>query len=191
MKDQINNYFNRYINLSEQELNDFCSCLKIKTFQKNEYLLQEGQVCKNKYFISEGLVRSSYIDKKGNEKILEFGIENWWVTNIDSFSKEGSSQYDIQAIEPTTVLMLSKVNLEKLYHSIPQLERAFRVITENMLIAFQRRNYFFMKKNSKERYNSLIKGIPGFAQRVPQYMIASYLEITPEYLSTIRKNENS
>ena len=171
MKDQINNYFNRYINLSEQELNDFYSCLKIKTFQKNEYLLQEGQVCKNKYFISEGLVRSSYIDKKGNEKILEFGIENWWVTNIDSFSKEGSSQYDIQAIEPTTVLMLSKVNLEKLYHSIPQLERAFRVITENMLIAFQRRNYFFMKKNSKERYNSLIKGIPGFAQRVPQYMI--------------------
>lgn len=188
MKEQIKKYFDRYVAFSDTEADQIYSKLILKTFQKKEYILKEGQVCKNKYFILNGLVRSFYINNKGNENITQFAIENWWVTNMESLISETPSLSSIQTLENTQVLMINKEELEKLYISIPKLERLFRIITENMLIAIQRRNDVYLQMKSKTRYDNFIKYFPGFSQRVPQYMIASYLKITPEYLSELKKN---
>lgn len=188
MKEQLKRYFSRYVAFSNAEIDEVFSKLRTKTFQKKDYILREDQICRSNYFIISGLTRSFYIDQKGTERITQFALENWWVTSMESFIKETPSYLSIQAIEQTTVLILNKEDQNALYRSIPKLERLFRIITEKMLIAFQRKNDIYMRMKSKDRYNDLIKNFPDFAQRVPQYMIASYLEITPEYLSELRKN---
>jgi CRP-like cAMP-binding protein len=187
MKNKLKNYFDRYVDLSEEDIESIFLRLEVINLKKKDFLLHEGKICKNKYFILDGLVRLFELSVNGNETITQFGIENWWITNLDSFINETPSRTSIQALEKTVVLSINKKNLEDLFLSIPKLERAFRMITENMLIAHQRKDEVYMKKTSKERYYSLVKTIPNFAQRVPQYMIASYLNITPEYLSEIRK----
>jgi len=189
MKQQLHNYLNRYVSFSETEVDMFYEVLTPKTFNKKDYLLKEGELCKDKYFIIEGLVRIYKIDAKGNEKIAHFGLENWWMTNMESFILQEPSLLYIQAIENTKVLAISKMNLELAFQKIPKLERLFRIITENMFVAIERKNELYMKYSSKERYHNLVDHIPDFAQRVPQYMIASYLDITPEYLSEIRKKK--
>ncbi|MFV1448523.1 Crp/Fnr family transcriptional regulator [Maribacter sp. HS] len=186
MKEKIHKYFNRYVEFNRDEINEFCSKIKIKTFDKKEYILKEGQICNNRYFILEGLVRSFYTDYKGNEKIIQFALENWWITDTDSFINQIPSFSSIQTLEKTTVLILNKKDLETLYFSNTKLERLFRMISEKTLIAIQRKANFYLQMNSKDRYNLFTTQFPIFAQRVPQYMIASYLEITPEYLSEIR-----
>ncbi|OEK07564.1 hypothetical protein A8C32_17355 [Flavivirga aquatica] len=108
---------------------------------------------------------------------------------MESFILEKPSHLFIQALEDTTVLLITKENLELAYVNIPKLERVFRIITENMLIAIERKNEYYIKMGSKERYTSFISELKTFSQRVPQYMIASYLQITPEYLSELRKNK--
>lgn len=188
MKAQVKKYCNRYLEFSDDEIDYFYNILTPKTFEKKEYLLNEGEVCRNNFFIMKGIVRSFYINSKSEEKIVQFGIENWWITNTESFIKETPSLLYMQAIENTTVLILDKTNLEGLYTSIPKFESLFRIIAENTLIAIRRRSEFYMKNDSKERYNLFVNSFPDFAQRVPQYMIASYLDVTPEYLSTLRKN---
>ncbi|WP_428741721.1 Crp/Fnr family transcriptional regulator [Tenacibaculum sp.] len=189
MKQQIKKYFNRYVEFSDAEINEIYSKLTARTYKKKEFILCEGQICKSNYFIINGLVRSFYIDSKGNEKITQFALENWWITNMESFANKTPSLSSIQALEQTQVLLINKKELEKLYLSMPKLERLFRIITEKMLIASQRRSDIYLQMTSKDRYNDLIKKFPGFSQRVPQYMIASYLEITPEYLSELRKTK--
>lgn len=187
MKEQIKKYFNRYVNFSDAEIDDVYSHLIVKTFQKKEMILHEKSICNYNYFIIKGVIRSYYIDAKGNEKITQFAIDNWWITNIESFvNKTPSTQY-LQSLEKTTALLLSKDVLETLYIKHPKLERLFRIVTENMLIANQRKNDVFLQMKSKERYTFFVEKLPDFNQRVPQYMIASYLEITPEYLSELRK----
>ncbi|BDS11316.1 Crp/Fnr family transcriptional regulator [Aureispira anguillae] len=187
LKEQLKKYLLRYVKFSDQEIAIIYKALTVKTYNKKDFLLREGQICRQYFFLTKGLVRSFYIDEKGTEKITEFAIENWWLTEIESLKMECPSMVNIQAVEKTSVLCLSKTNLETLYRTIPKLERFFRLITENKLIAIQRRANFFMKRNSKERYEFFISRLAHFAQRVPQYMVASYLEITPEYLSELRK----
>mgnify|MGYP003632568476 CR=1 FL=1 len=188
MKEQVKKYFNRYVEFSDSEIDEIFSKLRQKTFQKKAYVLREGGICTDRYFIISGLVRSFYIDHKGNEKITQFAIQNWWVTSMESFIKKTPSAISIQALEKTEILIIDKDELEKLFLSIPKLERLFRIITENMLIATQRKNDIYLQMKSKNRYDDFINHFPDFIQRVPQYMIASYLEITPEYLSELRKS---
>ena len=187
MQAAIQRYFNRYIPFNDEETRFFCSYLQPKTFRKKEYLLREGQICHYQFFILEGLVRHFYIDSKGQEQTTQFGIENWWVTNMESFLRQCSSELSIQAIEETTALLLTKRDLEYLYQKLPKLERAFRIITENMLIAIQRRNAFHWYMKSEDKYDMVRAHLPEFLQRVPQYMVASYLGMTPEHYSTVRK----
>ncbi|WP_282081256.1 Crp/Fnr family transcriptional regulator [Aquimarina algiphila] len=187
MKNQLYKYLNRYAKFDNVDIELIYKNGVIQTYDNKEFLLEQNSVCKYKYFISKGLVRQYKVEDSGNENISAFAIENWWITNLDSFINETNSLNAIQALEETTVLQITKENLEHLYSKIPKLERAFRIISENMLIAFQRKNELHMNKNSEKRYYNFVEKLPNFSQRVPQYMIASYLNITPEYLSEIRK----
>nr|WP_321235746.1 Crp/Fnr family transcriptional regulator [uncultured Psychroserpens sp.] len=188
VKEQIKTYFNRYVEFEDAEIDAIYSKLEEKTFQKKTFLLKENTICKHNYFILKGVVRLFYLDSNGHEKITQFAIDNWWITHMESFINQTPSTQYIQAIEDTTVLCLSKSNLEMLYHEHPKLERMFRLITEKMLIANLRKSDVFLQMKSKERYNVFVEMLPDFSQRVPQYMIASYLEMTPEYLSELRKH---
>lgn len=183
----IQQYFNRYIPINDEETQFFCSYLQPKTFQRKDYLLKEGQLCHYQFFILKGLVRHFYIDQKGHELTTQFGIENWWVTNLESYLKQRPSELNIQAIEETTALLLTKKDLEYLYEKLPKLERAFRIITENMLIAIQKRNAFHWYMKSEDKYKMIHDHLPEFLQRVPQYMVASYMGMTPEHYSAVRK----
>lgn len=190
MKQQLQLYLKRYAKFDDDEVAFIYNTCSVQVYKKRAYLLEQGQTCKYHYFILKGLVRQFRVEDNGNENISTFGIENWWLTNLDSFINQTSSINSIQAIEDTTVLQINKEALENLFSKIPQLERVFRIIAQNTLIAVQRKDEVYMKKSSKERYNVLVNKIPNFVQRVPQYMIASYLDITPEYLSEIRKKRN-
>ncbi len=190
MREKLKSYINRYVKMEPYEIDLIFSSMSFKRYKRKEFLLKQDDVCEERFFIIEGLVRSFTTDENATENINLFAIDNWWITDIESFVYQIPSNNSIQAIEETTVLSLSKADLEILFTKIPKLERFFRIITEHTLVAFLRKDQIYMKKNSKERYYGLIKGIPAFAQRVPQYMIASYLDITPEYLSEIRKNKN-
>jgi len=188
MKEQLQKYFTRYSDFTEAEIEVIYNHCSLKTYKKKDFLVIQNTICKHNFFILKGLVRQYRLEDNGNENISLFGIEDWWVSNLDSFVNNIPSINSIQAIEETTVLQITKKKLENLYLQIPKLEQAFRKIYINMLIALQRRSDLYMKKNSRERYYNLVKLIPNFSQRVPQYMIASYLDITPEYLSEIRKS---
>ncbi len=187
MKQQLFEYLNRYVTFESTEIDLIYSHLEERMFPSKSFLLEEGTTCRFKYFIIKGVVRSYYIDERGKEKITQFAIDNWWVTNMESFVLQIPSSQYIQAIEDTLVLCISKNDLEKLYRKCPKLERVFRLITERMLIASLRKNDVFLQMKSKERYYDFVKKLPDFVQRVPQYMIASYLEISPEYLSSLRR----
>ena len=187
MKEQIRKYLNRYVEFSDTEIDAFYSKLIVSDYTKKEFLFQEGQSCTHRYFILKGLVRTFYIDNNGNEKITQFAIENWWITDLESFVNETPSTTSIQTLEKTTLLKISKTELELLFLEIPKLERLFRIITEKTLIAIQRKNDVYLRMKNKDIYELFLNQNPEFVQRVPQYMIASYLEMTPEYLSGIRK----
>ena len=189
MKEQIVNYLNRYVSFSLEETDLFYENLTERDYEKKDFLIRQGDTSRYYYFIIKGLVRSFHLDANGKERITQFAIENWWITNLESFIRETPSEISIQALEYTQVLALRKEKLEKLYLDIPKLERFFRILTQNMLIAIQRRNEYYLRMDSKKLYESLIKNLPDFTQRVPQYMIASYLEITPEYLSELRRQK--
>jgi len=187
MKEQLKKYLIRYSDFNELEVEKIYTKCSLKVYKKKDFLLKQNSICKYKFFILKGLVRQFRVEDNGNENISTFGIENWWISNLDSFINQTLSINSIQAIEETTVLQIKKEELEYLYAEIPKLEQAFRKIYTNMIIAIQRKSDIYMKKNSRERYYCMVEQIPDFSQRVPQYMIASYLDITPEYLSEIRK----
>lgn len=187
MKEQLEKYLIRYSNFNKLEIETIYNKCSLKTYKKKDFLLKQNNICEYKFFILKGLVRQFRVEDNGKENISVFGIENWWISNLDSFINQTLSTNSIQAIEETTVLQIKKEKLEYLYVEIPKLEQTFRKIYTNMIIALQRKSDVYMKKNSRERYYYMIEQIPAFSQRVPQYMIASYLDITPEYLSEIRK----
>ncbi len=188
MDDNLLQYIRRYIDISDAEFSLFRSYLTPLMLKKKETLLKNGEVCRARYFITSGCLRLYYIDQKGNEQIMHFGIENWWITNYDSLLNNIPSHLIIEAVEKTQVLELKETSLQELYQRIPKTERFFRIIMERTYIATQRRIEFMYSLSSEEILKSFIDANPEFVQRVPQYMLASYLGITPEYLSFLRKN---
>lgn len=185
---QLRAYIERYITLTDDEFQQFYKALDLITAAKKDHLFEEGDFCSHQYFVLEGLLRMYHTDAEGNQHIEMFVIENWWVTHMDSFVNGIRSSSSLQALEASKLLVIERAKLETLFLKIPQLERLFRKITEGLYIAIQRKNERYMKLTSKERYLSLVRSFPDFAQRVPQYMIASYLNMSPEYLSEIRKS---
>lgn len=189
MNPNLIEYIKRYISISETEIDVFQSYLKPKKLKKKDFLLKEGQYCKSRYFITKGCIRLFYIDQKGNEQIIHFGIDNWWITDYESLTNEIPSKLYIQAIENTEILELSQDDFERLSVVLPKTERLFRIIMEKTYIAIQRRIEYMYSKSGKELFDIFISSNPEFTQRVPQYMIASYLGMSPEFISKIKSKK--
>ncbi len=186
MNSNLTNYLRKYITISDSEIELFQSHLTTKTIGKKEYLLKEGKTCTSRYFITKGYFRHFYIDNKSNEQIIHFGIENWWITDYASLVNKTPSKMYIQALENAEYLELSQESLENLYLKLPKIERFFRIIMEKTYIASQQRIEFMFSLSGKQLYEKFTHSNPEFSKRVPQYMLASYLGVSPEFISKIK-----
>lgn len=180
-------HLKKHITLNEDELQILSSYVKPISLKKKDFLLQEGQICKANYFTEKGCLRMFFINDKGVEQITQFALENWWVSDYMSFSTQSRSQFYIQAVEDSQIISIETHNQEELFERLPQLERYFRIMMQRAYSAAQMRVKFFHDFTKEESYRHFISLFPEFVQRIPQYMLASYLGITPEYLSELRK----
>lgn len=175
----------KHVTLTEKEqrrIPDFFTSVRTR---KHQYLLQEGQVCKYEYFILKGCCRQFETDAEGKENVLQFSIEGWWITDLDSMLTQQPSLFNIDVLEGGEVLQIDKLRLDELFTEIPAVERYYRIISQKAFIALQRRVLFFQKP-AIERYEEFITRYPFLEQRLPQHQIAAYLGITRESLSRLR-----
>jgi len=186
MKTELQQHIARFINLDNQENKMLSSYFIRHQLKKKEHLLQEGQICNSQYFIAKGCFRQYIINEKGNEQTILFGIENWWMTDYLSFQSQSPSNFFIQAIENSEVLSIEKNAMEELLEKVPKLERYFRLVMQKSFGASQVRIKYLFTMSAEERFHYMNSMFPEFVQRVPQYMLASYLDFSPEFMSKIR-----
>ncbi|HEY0894981.1 MAG TPA: Crp/Fnr family transcriptional regulator [Sphingobacteriaceae bacterium] len=183
---EIDNYLERCSSFSKQELELFHDHLRSTTVKRRSYLLQQGEVCRFEAYILKGCLKKYYIDPDGNEVILQFAVEDWWMSDISSFSEQKPSNFFIQALEDTELLMIDYNSKELLFSKIPALERVFRLMLQRSYAVLENRFYATIVHTAEERYLDFLDRYPGITSRVPQTQIASYLGITPESLSRIK-----
>lgn len=176
----------KHISLTDAEAGLFTGRLKTISVAKKEILLKEGQVCRAIYFVNSGTLRAYYSDKQDKETTIMFGVADWWITDMYSFLNQVPAIMHLDALESSEVLELSKENMDSLYVDVPKFERFFRIIVQNAYVREQVRVIQNLSMPAEERYEIFIKKYPQIVQRVTQKQIASYLGITPEFLSTIR-----
>ena len=181
------NHLKKHISLTEDDINILSSLVKVREYKKKEFLLKEGQVCKANYFVEVGLLRMFYINNKGIEQVTHFALENWWLSDYMSFIMQSPAKFYIQAIEKSQVVLIEHHKQEELFEQLPQLERYFRIMTQRAYAASQMRVKYHHDHSKEENYRLFVSLFPDFVQRIPQYMLASYLGFTPEYLSELRK----
>lgn len=175
------------IKLSDSE-KEICKALfSPKKLRRRQYILQQDDICKNLIFVEKGILRSYSIDSKGNEHIIQFAPEGWWISDVYSFLTGEAAVYNIEAIEDSELLLISKSSLDELYEKVPKFERYFRLLSQANMVATHRRLTSTLSASADEKYLRLLSAYPNIVARVPQHMIASYLGITPETLSRVRK----
>lgn len=189
MYDLIFQNIAKHIQLTEEEKNIFTSFIKPRKIRKKQYLLQAGEVSRFENFVTKGLLRAYTVDGKGQEHIAMFAMEGWWISDLYSFLTETPATQYIDALEDTEVLSIEKADLEKLYLEVPKFDRLFRKLLQNAFVANQQRILAGISQTAEEQYLAFIKKYPTLEQRIPQHQIASFLGITPETISRIRRNQ--
>ncbi len=184
-------HINKFVAISDAEFDDILHYFQTQTFKKKENLLVEGQISKSNYFVLKGILRKFFVNEKGIEQTTEFAIENWWMTETFSFLQQSPTEFYIQAVENADVLSIHRDAQEKLLAEHPKMERYFRCVYQKAYAAAQMRIKFLYDYSREDLYHHFRNRQPEFLQRVPQYLIASYLNFTPEYLSEIRKKNVS
>ena len=179
----------KFIELSANDelvINKYINILHLK---KKEFLLQNGKVCKEIYFVEKGCLRMFFINKKASEQIVQFALDGWWLSDYMSFMNNTPSDYYIQSIEESVIVSINYQRFDELLNELPQLERYFRIISQKAVAASQHRSKLMYEMSKEEFYLHFSASFPEFMQRVPQFMIASYLGLTPEYMSELRKKK--
>lgn len=184
-------HLDKFITIDNVEFLKILRFFEVQIVNKKENLLTEGQICKSNYFVLNGLLRKFFINEKGVEQTTEFAIENWWMTDNSAYETQSKTEFYIQAVERSEILTISHNTQEELLEQFPVMERYFRFIYQRGFAASQMRIKYIFSLSKEEFYFHLLKNHPEFVQRVPQYLIASFLGFTPEYLSEIRKKSIS
>jgi len=180
-------YFDNHLRLDEEEKAFVRNNFHEKRVKRRQFILQEGDVCRLNTFVAEGCFRMYMVDEKGKEHNLQFAIENWWIGDIGSFHKEEPSQLYIEAMENSVVFQIRKEDQLRLFVQHPKFNRIFRVFTENALVSCQNRVLQNISSTAEERYLDFIDRYPHLFNRISNVQIASFIGVTPEFLSTIRK----
>lgn len=183
---EINQYVGRYAAFKEAELSAFNQLLAYQKVPKKTLLLQQGEVCNFEAFVIKGCLRKYYIDANGSEVVLQFAIENWWISDIASFHEQQPSGLFIETLENCELLLLSPATKETLLTEIPKFERMFRLMVQRNLSVTQNRLINTISRTAQEKYLDFLEKYPTIPQRVAQHYIASYLGISPEFLSKVR-----
>jgi len=183
-------HIRKLVDLSENEVLVLNTFIKHQTVRKKELLLSNGNVSKSLYFVEKGCLRMYFINEKSAEQITQFALEGWWLTDFFSFMDNNPSDYFIQAVETSRVVSIDRQVYDELLEALPQLERYFRIVMQRNLAASQLRSKYVYEMSKEEFYQHFATSFPDFIQRVPQYMVASYLGLTPEYLSELRKKNS-
>jgi CRP-like cAMP-binding protein len=178
------------VDITEEQKSQFQSFFTLKKLRKKQYLLQEGDICKSLSFVSKGLLKSYFLDEKGNENINMFAFEGWWISDFNSFINQEKSVLNIDAIEETEVLMITLEDYEKMMLEIPVMDRYFRILYQNSLVTKDYRLIVSNSYTAEEKYLQLTQKNPEMIKRVPHNLIASYLGLAPETVSRIRKKNS-
>ncbi|HVU57602.1 MAG TPA: Crp/Fnr family transcriptional regulator [Puia sp.] len=177
----------RHISLDPEETAFFTSLLKSRVLKTGELLLREGSICKYESFVVRGCLKTYYLDENGFEHIIDFSIEEWWADDLYSLLTQTPSRSNIKAIEDSEILQISKPDLELLYQKVPKFERFFRILFQNAFITQREQINQALAASAQERYIAFIKQKPYAERRFPQKDIASYLGVTPQFLSALKK----
>lgn len=176
----------KHISLNDLEQSYFCSLLEPKQLVSKEFVLMEERTCRYFYFVNKGALRAYFINKDGKESTIMFALRDWWVTDMHAYVKGQPAMLNIVALEESEILQISKTNFDLLLKEVPKFEQFYRIIFQNAYIREQLRTIQNLSLTAAERYEHFILKYPAVIQQVPQKQIASYLGITPEFLSTIR-----
>ncbi|MEO7766154.1 MAG: Crp/Fnr family transcriptional regulator [Ferruginibacter sp.] len=177
----------KHISLTSDEIEFFVSLFQPKYLKAGEFLLREGNICRYETFVTKGCLKTYYQDKNGFEHILDFSIEEWWADDLDSFFTQTASKSSIKAVEKTDILQISNSDLEILYKHVPKFERFFRLLFQNAYIAQRNQINLTLSTSAEERYILFLNRKPYAEKRFSQKDIASYLGITPQFLSALKK----
>lgn len=181
-------HLNDYLPLDSQEIEELKARAKTRSIKRRQFILQDGDVCRHYNFVAQGCFKMYYVDTKGNEHNIQFGAENDWITDIGSFHSEKPSKLYIEAIEPSHIVQIEKPDLLFFYTNHPKFNRTFRVIMEDKFVELQNRLLQNISFTAQEKYLNFLQYYSNLSTRLPNTQIASYLGITPEFLSKIRKN---
>ncbi|HVI48672.1 MAG TPA: Crp/Fnr family transcriptional regulator [Chitinophaga sp.] len=187
MYELLRHNIDKHLNISDEEFEQFAAPFYLQEVKKKQLLLREGQVCKFEGFVNKGCLKVFYSDENGFERILYFAIEDWWITDIDSFTNNVPSILNIEALEDSEVLLITQPYKQALYEQLPVVEKLFRIMTQKTHVALQRRMISSLGKTADERYLEFVHKYPQLEQRLTQQQVASYLGISHEFLSKIRK----
>ena len=180
-------HISKRVELTETEKADLIASFSTRRLLARQYLLQQGETCKYEYYVCEGFLRSFVVDETGQEHTLHFAMEDWWITDLDSLLNQRPSPRNIIAVEQTTVLQLDLEARDRLIQKSPVFDSFWRILNEQACIAADKRILDNISLTGAQRYEALLKKYPGIEQRLSQKHIASYLGITPVFLSQIRK----
>ena len=176
----------KLISLTSEEEQLFLSKTETRQYKAKTIILNAGQVCKEGYFVNSGLLRSFNINDNIVEHVMSFACEGWWISDMYSLLSQKPGNLFIEVLENAEVVILSKENQEQLYHEIPKLERFFRILTENSLVANQERLMDNLSLTAEERFEKFCRKYPTLIQKVSQKQIASYIGVTPEFFSKMK-----
>lgn len=187
MYKEILAHISRDISLTASEKEEFTGILSEKRLKKKEILISPGQYVSSEYYVVKGCLQAYFMDEAGEKHILQFAIEDWWISDFEAFFNEEPAQLFVEALEDCVLLGIEKRALEVLYDRVPKFERFFRLKITNAFVALRGRILSSLQKNGKERYLEFCETYPQIEKRVPNYNIANYLGLKPESLSRIRK----
>jgi CRP-like cAMP-binding protein len=176
----------KHITLDEEEKKYFVSILHYKKLERGKILLMHGDVARNQYFVISGCLRNYSVDENGKEHIMNFAPADWWISDLYSYITESPAQHIIDALIPTEVFEISKIDMEQVYVRIPKFERFFRILFQNAIVNQMKRIGQVISVPAEDRYKAFIKQYPGIYEQIPLKYIASYLGMSPEFLSKIR-----